>query len=128
MWGCSLLVLSRLSALVSKVALIPALSPIVTDETNFRLAHVKKPKYGEKDYERAQETLANLVGTQTVGMTMIGRDDCGRPLIEVYICLEDGVLNVNDEMVRSGWAADEPLDQQSNPEKKYPTPFIRPGE
>ena len=56
------------------------------------------------------------------------QDDCGCPVVDVYICFEEVVFNVNDEMVRSGWAADEPLDQQSNPEKKYPTPFIRPGE
>ena len=82
--------------------------------------------HGEKDYERAQETLANLVGTQTVGITMIGRDDCGSPIVEVYICFEDGVFKVNDEMVRSECAEDDPLDPQSDPDKKYPTLFFRP--
>ncbi len=49
---------------------------------------------------------------------MIGRDDCGRPIVEVHICFEDGVFNVNDEMVRSECAEDDPLDLQSDPDKK----------
>ena len=109
---------------IAKTVSIQALSLIVTEETSFRLARVETPTHGEKDYECAQETLANLVGTQTVGITMIGRDDCGRPIVEVYTCLEDGVFNVNDEMVRSGWAEDDPY-PQFDPYNKISDPFFR---
>ena len=52
------------------------------------------------------------------------QDDCGCPVVDVYICFEEVVFNVYDEMVRSESAEDDPLDPQSDPGEKYATPFI----
>ena len=59
---------------VAKTVSILAPSIIVTEETVFRLARVNTPEYDEKDYATAQETLVDLIGAQTVGITMIRRE------------------------------------------------------
>jgi len=74
------------------------------EEQSVRLLRVNTPERGEPGYKEATEALRELVDGHTVRLEFEGnkkRDHYGRLL--AYVFVDD--VNVNVEMVRSGWSA-----------------------
>ena len=80
----------------------PDVVPVVMS-TSIRLMRVDTPERGQPQYQEAKNMLTAFV-QHDVHLEIIGRDNFGRWLSEVFICDSDGALhNVNDALIKEGW-------------------------